>query len=262
MPWGMIGGSGGAAGGTLGAVGAAATEGPIGPPEPTSAQALWWANDLIGVGDGNPVGSWVDRIGGITVTASGSSRPTFDVDGIGGKPSVNFDGVNDRLTVAHEVTSGSSGVVVMVVRFDSLAQECDICSFARSNSDMWYARTNVWASKLNVSTGRGATPDAVKGGTSMSAGTDYAIEAGSAGSTFLLGVNNAAESLTVTSGTNNGAWLSAVTSRDLFTVGALGRNFFNNHLNGRLAFLGVYDQPLSSTDRDNLYGWINDTYGI
>ena len=60
--------------------------------------AVYWA-DTLSMGDGEQVETWPDLSGnGHHLTqATGANRPVLDADGIGGRPSVNSDGVNDHL---------------------------------------------------------------------------------------------------------------------------------------------------------------------
>lgn len=232
------------------------------PPSSAACAAQWWADDLVAVGDGNPVGSWVDRVGGIEVTSSGTSRPTFDADGIGGKPSVNFDGSNDYLTSTSKLLQRRpKGAIVAVIKGCTghiLAQGSGGYQFfyltghiPSSSGRMVLESYDGGGSvqQLRVTTAHGSDPRVIE------FSSDAAVVSGR--------VDNGPESLVALSGSNYGYWTSQPSGMNRLTLGALyiGSGFqdFNN---GRLAFLGVYDQPLSSTDRDNLYGWINDTYGI
>lgn len=59
----------------------------------------WWSIDsLAAVGDGNPISSWVGEKGVYTLGNTGTARPTYDADDGDGKPSVDFDSVDDVLT--------------------------------------------------------------------------------------------------------------------------------------------------------------------
>lgn len=56
------------------------------------------ASDIVGISNGNPVGSWIDSAGsGDPATSSGGSRPTFQTNVINGKPVVRFNGSSNYL---------------------------------------------------------------------------------------------------------------------------------------------------------------------
>src|SRR4051794_19377165 len=78
-----------------------------------SAQALvvarWDANDLA-LSDGAPVSAWTSNVGGFTVTAIAGAEPLLAAGGTNGRPSVDFDGVNDVLKLGASI----SGVLTVV----------------------------------------------------------------------------------------------------------------------------------------------------
>ena len=83
---------------------------------------------LTGLSNNDPVGSFTDFSGnGRHATASGSARPTFKENQLNGKPIIEFDGVDDflslptfalgslALTILAVVSIGSSGSVGMMI---------------------------------------------------------------------------------------------------------------------------------------------------
>ena len=71
---------------------------------------------LLSGSDGAPVSVWEDNSGaGPDATASGSSRPTLVASGIGGRPAVRFDGVDDFLSLGTGFEDFTEGLSVFVV---------------------------------------------------------------------------------------------------------------------------------------------------
>jgi hypothetical protein len=68
-------------------------------PKRISSLGVWLRADSLGLANGTPVQTWIDSSGnGMDVTqATMTSRPTFKTSGIGGKPSLLFDSVDDEL---------------------------------------------------------------------------------------------------------------------------------------------------------------------
>ena len=91
-------------------------QGVLDPDLSTIAGLQGWmrAKDLMGVvTDGNPVGTWTDRAAVGNATASSGARPTFDADGINGRPSLIYSSGNS-LTFARTITGGAFTLIAMV----------------------------------------------------------------------------------------------------------------------------------------------------
>jgi len=237
------------------------------PPSITSTAAVWWAGDLT-LADGDPVGTWTDRVGSRGITSSGSARPTYRASSIGSRPAVDFDGSNDvlRFAAADPVSAALSGCVVAVVSMDAPTVNGAIWSSVDEGTGLLsylVGVTQLTGGRLRIiQANNGAGADDVRGATVLSTGAQV-LEWSSTGTAYGLRVNNTGESLTVTGGGNTGDWFGDTSLRDSFALGALHvgttpANFFD----GRIAYLGVFDAELSSGDRAALYGWISSQYGI
>jgi hypothetical protein len=250
----------------------------IPPPTITSQVAVWWATDLVGaVADGAEVGdtsggkNWIDRVSSLSLSQTvGTTYPLFDVDGIGGKPCVDFDGSNDRLryAVASPVSTTTAGCIVVVLRCDddpvaSTQYVVSTSDDASSTRLLGLGYTpNASANRTVVVQNNGGTSDTVRGDTSLGA-TARVIELSSSGSAYTMRVDNVSQSLTVSSGSNAGDWFGDTSSRDNFTVGCLDRSTgVEGFFDGAIAFVLVADAELSAGDRTDLYDWINAYYGI
>ena len=232
------------------------------PPAVTDQVAMWWAGDLV-LTNGDPVSGWTDRIGGRTLAASSTARPTYESSGFGAqsRPAVAFDG-NDvlRYAAAGAVSTSAAGVVVAVCQIttpttvQSIWSSCDEAITSRYLSG---ATSAVTTGRSEILQRYGGTNgDLLHGNTDLSDGAFVVLEWASDGSTYYLRVNNSAETLTVRQGANRGDWFADTQSRDSFVIGALLRSTTTQFLTGKVAALLVADSPLSSGDRSALYGWI------
>jgi hypothetical protein len=76
--------------------------------------ARWDANNLS-LADGAPVSAWASSVGGFTVTAAAGAEPLFAAGGISGRPSVDFDGVNDVLKLGSSISGVQTVVGVAII---------------------------------------------------------------------------------------------------------------------------------------------------
>lgn len=237
------------------------------PPEIASTVAVWWATDL-NLADTDPVGSWVDRVNGVTITSSSTARPLFDIDGINGRPSVLFDGVNDNLslTASDALTNSTQGCIVAVVSVSSPSSDNRFWSTADTATTNYYLLAGHWSQKLAIGTDGSPGGLGLHGVQSTSANvqsaTPMAAEWSATGTSWTIRANNLVEALTIAIGTNRGVWFGGVPNRDIFAMGCLTRTTSQSFYSGQIAYFGVFDEPLSIGDRDALYAWIELYYGV
>ena len=237
--------------------------GDVGPPVIASTAGVWWADDLA-VADGDPVSAWADRINANSAASSSTERPTFDADGLGGKPALIFDGANDHLTVTapNAVSTSTDGCVVVVMKVDSPAS--DLCPWATADTSAVnaYLQANHWSSKYAIGMDASGSLHGVR---STSANVDtgaVVVEWSSSDTAWTIRKNNAVQPLSVEVGANNGGWFGDVSGRDNFTIGCLTRTTSAKFFDGAIAYVGVFDAPLSISERSALYEWISSYYGI
>jgi hypothetical protein len=89
------------------------------------------------------------------------------------------------------------------------------------------------------------------------------LEWSSSGTAYIHRLNNSVSTMMVGAGTNSGDWFGDVSLTNRWSIGALVRlggtiGFFG----GKIAYLGVFDSPLSAQDRYGLYKWTEEYYGI
>lgn len=241
------------------------TTGPI--PAIAGLVAAWVAEDLA-LSHGAPVGSWVDRVAGTTLTSSGSNRPTFTATpGPGGprnRPAVTFVTSSDQfLTVGSALTSATSGSVIAVGTFIGGS------AWSSSNPSSGYrAVFGLLAGDMRVQ--RQNTNPGGKASFAFSAFEPgpTAWEWASNGSTWNQRRNNAPQTITTpapslyVTGLNTGEWFGSVASRDNFTLGCIrtptsidpsGRD---SSFTGSISVVLVINGALSPADREALYRWI------
>lgn len=234
------------------------------PPSVASTVACWWATDLVAsTADGNPVGSWVDRVNGVTVSSSSTARPTMRWSSIGSQPAVDFDGSDDYLELGSSLASSDTqGAVIAVCQYDVTTNKCLWSqSTASTAANYLYLSPRTTGNYPLLDLYNSPTVSMLRGSTAIGTGARV-LEVSSNASTISMRVNNTAETVSVDSGSNAGRWFSQVTA-NRWCIGALTYNnsriaFFD----GKLAFLLRTSAPLSAGDRTALYGWITAYYGI
>jgi hypothetical protein len=109
------------------------------------------------------------------------------------------------------------------------------------------------AGKLFVTQKNNDTADIITGSTTLSVNTWYYVSCVSSGTAYALYVNGAAESLTVTAGSNAGDWFADTLYRDNVILGALYTSAISGYLTGCIDSLRIYSRALTSTEVLNLY---------
>lgn len=238
-----------------------------GPPVLSSQQVAWWADDIAGLADTDPLGTWTDRVRGLAWSASGAQRPTYRV--FSSIPEVVFNGSANRMETAGAdvISTASSGCVVAVMRPYSLTGLQAVLASADDSQNDRYIRFLTDAGKPAVDQQWDDTYTEVRGGTTLVEDTDYSlVEWSSTGTAYELRVNGVVESKTVVSGSDNGDWFSDTPSgsgRDRTVLGArIVSSGASAHLNGAIHYLTVCDAQLSTDDRSALEAWATARYGI
>ena len=264
MPRGVIGGS-------FGIVGSSTI---YQPPVASSCAAMWWADDLLAIGDGNPVDSWMDRIGGKTVSSTGSNRPLLDIDGLSGKPSLTFDGVDDYLEYAGAVSTATAGAVIAVwlptVPVPTYKTLWSAASITANNQWLLGRLGHTVGNQVGIQSRMGSGVDSVNqvDETILNTPTTLSTEWESNGTLWSMMINNTLKPITIrTTGTFQNRWFSSLSSQDSFCIGSDHFRSSNTiyrvaHAQVHLGFIAIYDVPLTSGERTELYNWINSTYGV
>lgn len=238
------------------------------PPVLTGQLTNWWASDLTGFANGDPVGSWTDRVAALTLTAPGGNRPLYRAAHIGGRPAVDFDGADDVLAVSNTITTGTDGCITAVVLLDTATGGRAVWASADLSGTSYYI---VGAASLSAAAGKAAIEQAsvsiqaqVRGDTSLSTATPYLLEWSTSGTAYTFRVNGVTQTLTTLSGSNNGNWFGDTSFRDVFSLGALrfGPSTITAVFDGAIAHFQQLNAPMTSGDRANFHAWVRAYYGI
>lgn len=247
---------------------------PVTPPAFGSPLAIWWAGDLRiaeQTADAE-VSTWTDRIGSVAVTQSGTLRPLYRSAGLGSRPSVDFDGTDDYLARASAPFSATQGTVVAVVLADAISppEIPTVWSQHSTTATLQYA-----SGRLCLSDGSGSpyiewnnngTGWSEVNGAGTADTTAKILEWNSDGTAYELRIDNVAQSLSVTTGSNAGNWFGDLPAPNGFTIGIeryeSGGLQVVNPFSGQIAFLAVYPAPLTTTERAELYAWLTDHYSL
>ncbi|MFK8032152.1 MAG: thrombospondin type 3 repeat-containing protein [Gammaproteobacteria bacterium] len=127
-------------------------------PTPLPGIVGWFDADDAGALElsGDEVLNWQDRSGTIASMASlnSSQRPTYTPDGINGRGSVNFDGVDDRL-FADSTTSLNNGYTIFVAARNDVRQSYNGLLSLRGTAEGVHAKFELYW--------QGGTSDAASG---------------------------------------------------------------------------------------------------
>lgn len=199
------------------------------------------------------VETWADQSGnGNNVTqATAAQRPSYVSGAFGGKAGVAFDGTDDLLTSASVFLTGSSGLVMGLLRHtgDSVGN-ATLLGSSDTASATRYCFMSAKVSAANPSVRLLVRDDATfnntgEGPTDLEDNRDYIIAFRSSGSAYQLRIDGAIEPITMDSGADDGKWFADVTARDNVTVGALTRSDGDlTHLTGRIGVLLVYEPDI------------------
>jgi hypothetical protein len=242
------------------------------PPTPQNAAAVWWADDIAQT-DGSAIDSWVDRVGGKTVSNTGSQRPVLDADGIAGRASVNFDGVDDCLKMSSSISTSSTGCIVAVFQNSgtSFSAQTIWCAGSTTVAQQYLIGRmgHTTVDQAGIQSHHGSIDSVWQVDESILAQSNRVLEWSATGGTWNMRLNNIPKSLVKRTGDatpDQGYWLDDLSGHNSWAIGAerfmSGPVYDIGHFNMRLAYLGVFDSPLSTQDRYDLYKWIEEYYGI
>lgn len=207
---------------------------------------LFWADDITGLVDSDPVATWSDSSGNAhdATQATAAKRPIYRaaLAGFNGRAVVEFDGVDDWLATAAFTAVASGEVAVIVQRTGASTDQQSYFS--------GIGATNRWniGSRLGGTSNRFIFQGAAKAAGSEDGAKHYLrgdfdatdrlhfdgtqVFSGDAGSETLTGVRLGAH--------QDGA-----------------AQFFSGHL----ALLGFKASPLTPTEQENMLAWSRSYYG-
>ena len=186
---------------------------------------------------GSSVTRWDDTAGSLLHAAQGTGANQPTLGGSGATSHVDFDGTDDYVVFSGTLTgmTSTSGELWAVFELDGLGTDGTIFAVGNSGSSTQYFGLRVNSSnKLEVFENNSGTPDIAYGSTTLTTGQVYVVRLRSNATTWTLYLDGVAETLTVSSGANNGDWWGDVGTRNRLALGALVRSTVANYFNGKL----------------------------
>jgi hypothetical protein len=210
------------------------------------------------------VSRWEDRSGRGNHFTQGtiSKYPALVSAGIGGKPAVDFDGVDDLLAAASFSDATQGTVFVVALPRNVGASQAVLASRDEATATRnFYAGISNGAKQYVYHENAGAAT-AVVGDDSLVADTPYVLAWKSDGSSYTFWRNGDPQTLTAAVGSNNGNWWGDVSARDNFTVGGSKGASEGSWFNGLVAEVLVYETALTDAQRQRVERYLAKKYGI
>ena len=235
---------------------------------PTSGMALWLKADSLDLADGDAVTSWKDVSGnGHEFTqATASAQPTYrasDSD-FNNMPVVDCDGTNDLLSVAFSEELNTAQMSLFVVA----TSDTDDGSYqgiveSRSSTPVTRAGFNIYAKWSGTDQwgfwwGKDTAWGQLYSTTNLIAGTPHIITATIAGGD---GAGATATQTLRISGTQEATTSSAFwkSTAGTYQIGNVPTPYY---LNGQIAEIIQYNRALSTTEIQQVEGYLSEKYGI
>ncbi len=219
--------------------------------------------------DGDPVAQWTDRSGNekAFTQATVIKRPTYQASAINSLPAIRFDGTDDLLVLAEDYLTSSEGTVIAVVQFTAALQNGqDILSSGDEASGVRSVEARGFRSTASPemvwNQNNDDTPDALRGSTTLVAGTAYIQVWSSDGSVYGMRLNGRDQSLTILTGSDSGDWFADTSAKDNVAIGALKTFSESLFLKADLAELIVYDRNLPASEMTIIESYLATRYGV
>lgn len=209
----------------------------VGSSEPT-AEAWWKLNETAGTTAADSAGSGFD----LTLQSDASTRTVAGVIGT----ALHFDGATDQAKRNAATVTDSAGSIVAWVRPTSTAAAAAILASCDEASTTRYFSVFMQAGGyLGYSQRNNDTYDACTGNTVMPVNEWAHVAVTSDGSTIKGYVNGVVQTLTWTSGANNGDWFGDTADRDNLTLAARQRTTVDQRFTGDMDDVRVYASELT-----------------
>lgn len=177
------------------------------------------------------------------IQATAGERPTYKTSIQNGLSVLRYDGGDDLASTS--APGNASGSIFIVLSIADLTSARNVYSASDKDDNNHYLVVWVDTSgflRLNVKDGAGSD-NGIRGDTVLSTGTPYILYVGSSGTAWQMRVNGVAQSLTVTSGSNNGNWYDAPTALDTHAVGSMRLLTGTAYLQGDIMEIADYSNP-------------------
>lgn len=231
-----------------------------GPPPPVGWHAAFWAGDLA-LTNGGLVATWADRSGNARDLAQATSgnRPLYrsNVSALGGRPAVEFDGVNDYLRTATWTGLAQPITYVVIMRTGATVGTPTASFFIADKATNTNAMSFYWSVTSGPvvywSTYAGSAEGRAGSGVGPGANTNYALRALLNGASSGMNVNGSGVALTGSIGTG---------TSDGLTLGA-SRSAAGVIPNSHIAFAGVYAGDVTADGGWAAFcAWVGAHYGL
>lgn len=197
-----------------------------------------WRADSIAQADGTAVASWEAKTGGVALgQTTAANQPTYHTAGIGGKPSVRFDGVDDILSGA--ITSRAQPVTIVAVT------KSDVLPV--SHRQLYHLGVEMMAHENDVWTGY-AGAELYGGAVTVDPAVVTIIADGGSSVIYKDGTGATPGNLG-TSGLGSTAYVG-------------GHPSLSRPWDGDVAEILVYDHVLTADERSAVHSYVQDRYGI
>jgi hypothetical protein len=223
-------------------------------------------SDFDSLSDGAAISSWVSKNPQVTASSvtlsqeTSSYRPTFVNDGIGGVPSINFDGSDDYLSSIENISFPSSYSIFAVYKQRIGGSPEDIFS-------AYYGSAHGIVLEINSSSGGirslHRSPVGSSGGdNNISSGT---LAAGKAGIVSIIRDRNNADLDIRINGTDASPSSPDVTENEFSSLSiAIGSIGYSNirAFDGQISEIIIFDRDLKSQEVEDVENYLSQKYSI
>lgn len=238
-------------------------------PDTAGLVGYWDARRILGLQDGGSVSQWDDLSGGgfHMAQGTGSKQPRWLMSGINGVPAVDFDGTDDLLVYAGNLSTSVSGTLLMVWQTDVLGvANQTIFGSGDEGSTTRFLRVRQTTGGAESISQRDAeaSADTVDGSLIMAATQAHIFALTADDTAYVMRVNGLTDAtLTVASGANAGDWLGGTSARDNVTLGAskiqASETGFSN---GKLGCVLLYDGAKTAAQLQVLERWLAQVWKV
>lgn len=237
-------------------------------PDQLANLALWLKADSISPADGSAVASLADSAGsGLTFAqATGTKQPLWIASGIGGKPALDFDGIDDFLIIgSSSLGQNVSGLTMCVVARSDTVVAADRRLFGLSGNTISTSRAIIYQGRNTLATygagGRRLSADVFQEVNGVAMDLNPRIQVAKfdfAGARLDHWVNGA------TAGALAGFQTAGLSENSAALNSAIGSgpDGSGGWFDGRIAEVVVYHRALPDAERDSVESYLGAKYGI
>lgn len=187
---------------------------------PPGANVSWESDTNV---TGSPVSSWVSKDNTVTLTQSGTSRPSIAAGAFGSTQGLLFDGINDFMAVASKIISVTGAGSISLVFKTGTSVVGPMVLVSQSDAAVandWFEVGINADGKFYVESNNAGTKMTVLGSSVLLASTVYNVILCYDGTDFFILLNNVEENPLEISNIGTFAWFGRIGGTTTFTVGA------------------------------------------